>query len=120
MARPTKPWYWKARKTWSVYHTEERILLGPDRDEAFRQYHQIMAKPEAKRHPIDGDAVAAVFDDFLTWTQENRAEETYRRYKDFIQSFCTQYGPLSVADLNSKARNGLAEYQRKVAHDDQT
>jgi integrase len=101
MARPAKPWYWKARKTWCVYHKGERILLGPDRNEALRQYHQIMAKPEAKRHPIDGDAVAAVFDDFLTWTQENRAEETYRRYKDFIQSFCTQHGRLSVADLNA-------------------
>jgi len=101
MARPAKPWYWKARKTWCVYHKGERILLGPDRNEAFRQYHQIMAKPEAKRHPIDGDAVAAVFDDFLTWTQENRAEETYRRYKDFIQSFCTHYGRFSVTDLNA-------------------
>ena len=73
MARPAKPWYWKARKTWCVYHKGERVLFGPDLAEALRQYHQIMSKPEEKRHPIDWGAVAAVLDDFLTWTEENRA-----------------------------------------------
>ena len=38
MARPAKPWYWKARKIWCVTHKGERFILGPDRDEAFRQY----------------------------------------------------------------------------------
>ena len=52
MARPAKPWYWKAHKIWCVNHKGERIKLGPDRDEAFRQYHQIMAKPEEKRQPV--------------------------------------------------------------------
>ena len=28
MARPAKPWYWKARKTWCVYHKGERVLWG--------------------------------------------------------------------------------------------
>lgn len=60
-----------------------------------------MAEPEAKRHPVAADSVVAVFDDFLTWTQENRAEETYRRYKDFIQSFCTRYGRCSVSTVNA-------------------
>ena len=59
MARRPKPWYWKARKTWCVYHKGEQTLLGPDRDKAFQRYHEIMAKPEADCHPIDGGAVAA-------------------------------------------------------------
>jgi hypothetical protein len=71
MGRPPKPWYWKARKIWCVNHKGERIKLGPDRDEAFRQYHQIMAKPEEKRQPVQWGAVAAILDDFLTWTEEN-------------------------------------------------
>jgi len=101
MARPAKPWFWKARKTWCVYHKGERVLLGPDRDEAFRQYHQIMAKPEEKRQPVDSSAVAAVLDDFLTWTSENRAPDTYERYKRFIQSFVTLQGRRSISTLNT-------------------
>ena len=101
MGRPAKPWYWKARKIWCVNHKGERIKLGPDRDEAFRQYHQIMANPEEKRQPVSWGAVAAVLDDFLTWTEENRAPKTFTRYRDFIQSFVHKYGRKEVADLNA-------------------
>ena len=101
MARRAKPWYWKARKTWCVYHKGERILLGPDRGEAFRQYHEIMAMPEEKCQPVDSSAVAAILDDFLTWTEENRATETFDRYKRFIQSFVTKYGRMRIGDLKT-------------------
>ncbi|MGA2617102.1 MAG: tyrosine-type recombinase/integrase [Thermoguttaceae bacterium] len=100
MGRPAKPWYWKARKIWCVCHKGERILLGPDRAEALRQYHQIMAKPEEKRQPVQWGAVAAILDDFLTWTEENRAAKTYTRYRDFIQSFVSKYGRMEAGDLN--------------------
>ena len=92
MARPAKPWYWKARKIWCVYHKGERVSLGPDRAEALRQYHQIMSKPEEKRQPVQWGAIAAVLDDFLVWTEENRAAKTFTRYRDFIQSFVSKYG----------------------------
>jgi hypothetical protein len=86
MARPAKPWFWKARKIWCVNHKGKRILLGPDRDEAFRQYHAIMAKPDEERQPLQWGAVAAILDDFLTWTEENRAAKTFTRYRDFLQT----------------------------------
>ena len=73
MARIAKPWYWKARKTWCFCHKGERILLGPDHDESLQQYHKIMAEPEQKRQPVKWGAVATILDDFLTWTEENRA-----------------------------------------------
>lgn len=101
MARRAKPWYWKARKIWCVYHIGEKIPLGPDRDEAFRQYHEIMAKPEEKRQSVQWGAVAAILDDFLTWTEENRAPKTYSRYRDYIQSFVAHYGRGSVGTLNA-------------------
>ncbi len=100
MARPAKPWYWKARKIWCIYHKGQRILLGPDRTEALRQYHRIMAKPDAIRQPIQWGAVAAILDDFLTWTEENRARKTFTRYRDFIQAFVKKYGSMEAADLN--------------------
>jgi hypothetical protein len=101
MARPAKPWYWKDRKTWCVYHKGEKILLGPDRDEAFRLYHEIMAKPVQERQPLQQGAVVAILDDFLTWTEENRAPKTYTRYRDFLQSFVSQYGRMEVGKLSS-------------------
>ena len=62
MARPAKPWYWKVRKIWCVAHKGERVNLGSDRDEAHRQYHEIMAKPEQERYPAHQAAVIAILD----------------------------------------------------------
>ena len=90
MARPAKPWYWKARKTWCVYHKGKRVHLGPDRAESLRQYHETMAKPQQKRQPVPGGSVVAILDDFLTWTEENRTPKTYTRYRDFILSFVSE------------------------------
>jgi hypothetical protein len=42
----------ETRQTWCVDHKGERIPLGSDRDEAFRQYHAIMAKPDQECHPV--------------------------------------------------------------------
>jgi hypothetical protein len=95
MGRPAKPWYWKARKTWCVYYKGEKILLAPDRDEAFRQYHQIMAKPEQKRQPVQWEAVAVILDDFLTWTEENRARRS--------PATETSYSPLSASSARSRS-----------------
>jgi integrase len=101
MARRAKPWYWKARKTWCVYHKGEKIPLGPDREAAFIQYHEIMAKPVEKHHPIDKGCIAALLDDFLTWTEENRAKKTFTRYRDFIQSFVNEYGRMGILSINA-------------------
>ena len=52
----------------------------------------IMAKPDQEYHPVQQGAVAAILDDFLTWTEENRAAKTFIRYRDFIQSFVSKCG----------------------------
>jgi integrase len=101
MARRPKPWYWKSRKIWCVYQNGEKILLGPDREVAFTRYHEIMAKPAEKCHPIERGCVAAILDDFLTWTEENRAKKTYSRYRDFIQSFVNEFGRMGILAINS-------------------
>ncbi len=59
-----------------------------------------MAKPEQEYHPIPQGCIVAILDDFLTWTEENRATKTYTRYRDFIQSFVTKYGRMEASDLN--------------------
>jgi integrase len=53
------------------------------------------------RKPVLGESVAAVLDDFLTWTESNRGERTYLRYLDFLQSFTDKYGRMKVVDLHT-------------------
>lgn len=60
VARPAEPWYWKARKVWDVCHKAGRVLLGPQRNAALRQYHEmIMAKPDHERQPVPVGSSAA-------------------------------------------------------------
>ena len=40
-----KPFYRKPRRRWYVQINGKQINLGPDRDEAFRLYHEMMADP---------------------------------------------------------------------------
>lgn len=59
-----------------------------------------MAEPDQECHPLPLGCVAAILDDFLSWTEENRAQKTYTRYRDFIQSFANKYGTMDVGELN--------------------
>jgi hypothetical protein len=45
-----------------------------------------MVEAEEKRQPVQWGAVAAILEDFLTWTQENRAPKTHSRYRDFLRT----------------------------------
>lgn len=89
MARRPKPWYWKERKSWYVTINGQRHNLGTEKKEAFEEFHKLMASPQAR---LKEESVAAVLDDFQTWTIENRAKRTADRYKDFLQAFIA-YAP---------------------------
>ncbi len=98
MARPPKPWFWKARQAWYVTIDGTRHLLDADRETAQQRFHALMAQPE--RQVIRSDSVAAILDLFLDWTERNRAAKTYRWYRDFLQAFLNSLPPnLRLADL---------------------
>ena len=42
-----KPFYRTARNAWFLQVGGKQIKLGPDRDAAFRRYHELMGQPEA-------------------------------------------------------------------------
>ena len=44
MARFSKPFFKKARGVWYVEIRRKQINLGPNREEAFRKYHELMAE----------------------------------------------------------------------------
>jgi hypothetical protein len=58
MARPPKPWWNEDRGEYNVNIRGERHRLGPDKEEAERKFHELMAKPVEA--PVKPDAVVAV------------------------------------------------------------
>jgi integrase len=98
-----KPFYREGRKRWCVQIDGKQINLGPDKDEAFRKYHEIMAArgQEPKHAPLPTSLHAVtVIDLLLDWCQKHREERTYQWYLDYLQSFAKTlpYG-LLVTDL---------------------
>jgi hypothetical protein len=63
------------------------VNVGPDRDEAFRRYHDLMARGRDEPESATGDSVVSVLDAFLDWCQKHRAPRTDDRYRDDLQSF---------------------------------
>lgn len=93
-----KPFYRKPRRRWYVEIDGKQINLGPDRDEAFQQYHELMASPEpVVFKPADSAyPVAMLCDRFLEWVQTHRAEPTYEGYLYRLQRFVDRYPELTV------------------------
>jgi integrase len=98
MSRTSKPWWRKDRQAWFVTINGQRHNLGPDREQAFQQFHRLMA--QAPVTPAPTTSVVAIMDTFLEWTDQHRAQGTYRWYHRYCQSFAEAIpGDLAVACL---------------------
>lgn len=83
-----KPFFKKSRNTWYVEIDRKQINLGPDKDAAFRQYHELMARqPDPPAKQSDELPVAQALDLFLDWCLKHKAERTYDWYRQYLQSF---------------------------------
>ena len=69
MAHYPKPFYKKARRLWYVEINRKQINLRPDKDEAFRRYHQLMMEPREGK--VAMDSLAGSADAFLSWHKKN-------------------------------------------------
>jgi hypothetical protein len=94
MGRPRKqsrePFWFADRNAWYVHHGNRKVRLSPDRDEAWRLWHELMAKPpEERKTPASSNDpfVAEVIDRFLEWCQRNRSADTYDVYRRLTQRF---------------------------------
>ena len=85
MAKHPRPWYRRSRGVWYVQLHGKQYNLGPNREEAFRKFHQIMASPEPA--VVQSDSLAVILDKFLEWTKNNRAYGTYDWYQKRLQEF---------------------------------
>lgn len=97
MAHFPKPFFKKHRGVWYVEIDRRQINLGPDKDDAFRRYHQLMARPHEQQAPTE--SVAFITDAFLEWVQRNRAPDTYEWYRYRLQRFLDRYPDLQVSQL---------------------
>ena len=95
MSRPPKPWFRKFTSSWYVMIDGKQHPLGPDKDEAFRLFHELMAD----RPQLNQKHIAVILDKFLDWTQAHRATRTYEWYRDFLQSFKDAHPSLKVDQL---------------------
>ena len=98
MAHFPKPFFKKSRKSWYVEINRRQIKLGADRDEAFRQYHQIMQQP-AEVVSASPESLVTIIDAFLDWTDRNRSPDTYEWYRYRLQRFVDRYPEMKVSSL---------------------
>jgi integrase/recombinase XerD len=92
-----KPFFKKSRGVWYVEVSRKQVNLGPDRDEAFRRYHALMAHPLEQK--VASDSLAAIIDAFLEWVQRNRAADTYEWYRYRLERFVRRYPDLRSDQL---------------------
>ncbi len=94
MAHFPKPFFKQARKSWYVQIDRKQIKLGPDRNEAFRQYHLLMQQVAASP-----ESLVNIIDAFLEWTERNRDPDTYEWYRYRLQRFVDKYPDMKVSSL---------------------
>ena len=94
---PEIPFPLEARH-WYVQIDRKQIKLGSDRDEAFRQYHQLMQQP-TEQVAASPESLVDIIDAFLEWTERNRAPDTYEWYRYRLQRFVDRYPDMRVSSL---------------------
>jgi integrase len=92
-----KPFFKQARGCWYVEIDRRQHNLGPDKDQAFERYHEVMRnKPQA----ADCSLAVGVIDAFLDWAKQNQADRTYEWSQRHLQVFAKSIPPLlSVGQL---------------------
>lgn len=77
-ARYPKPFFRTALNCWYVQLGTKQIRLDPDKEQAFRLYHELMQRePQPDQPHILGHRVDELLDAFLDWCQRNQAKRTY-------------------------------------------
>jgi hypothetical protein len=89
-----QPYFRSARKLWYVRVNGRQVNLGPDRNDAFRNYHELMSGTSVPnsatgslRPRVGGESVIGLIEPFLDWTQKNKAAGTYDFYVRCLTSF---------------------------------
>lgn len=107
-----KPFYRATRQLWYVELDGKQINLGPEQEQAFEEYHKLM------QGRVRDEAVIAVLDTFLDWSELNNAPRTYDWYQRHIQEF-VRFIPIP-ADLRVSQLTGRIAVNALMREDVQT
>jgi hypothetical protein len=107
MGRPRKqnrePFWRSDRACYYVQHGTRQIRLSPEKDEAWRLWHEFMARPPEQPKIIrygQQSLVVEILDAFLDWALTNSSPRTYAWRQENIQIFARSIPPtLTVAEL---------------------
>jgi len=94
MARHPRPWYRKSRKTWFVVIDGKQVNLGPEKEAAFRLFHQLKGRPRPVREAVEGEFLETLAVRFVEWATQHRSPQTARWYKERIESFLQHAGDI--------------------------
>src|SRR4051794_24557804 len=101
--RHPQPFWRGFTRCWYIQVRGKQIRLHPDRDEAFRLYHALMARHAQAPEPaaqVGNMLTVEVIDLFLEWASKNRERLTYEAYKRRLQALVDAIPPdLSCGDL---------------------
>lgn len=97
MQKFPKPWYRPARGVWYVTLGGQQINLGPDKDQAFEKYKQLLARPVERE--LSSDSLATIVDAFLDWVQKNRSSPTYGWYQYRLERFVKKFPNLRAVEV---------------------
>jgi integrase len=85
-----EPFWRAARQCWYVQIGKKQHRLSPEHDEAYRLYHELMARPPDATPLAPGphsQVAVEIIDLFLEWASKNKARRTYEAYRDHLQTF---------------------------------
>jgi integrase len=127
--RHPQPFWRQFTRCWYVQLGKKQIRLAPDRDEAFRIYHELMSRgrggqpaPPEVASSSAPTLVVEVLDAFLDWCGRNKAARTYEHYRENIQRFATRIpAALTVAELKpfhvTRAMADFPDWGNNTKHD---
>ncbi|MGO9600138.1 MAG: tyrosine-type recombinase/integrase [Isosphaeraceae bacterium] len=103
MARPSKPWYWKARDAWFVNLHGKRHLLAKgkiNRAKAYREYLRLsdLSKPEVASTP-SAESICSLF---LSHAKVHLKPKTVEGYAFFITPFSRRVRDTDAAAVQPK------------------
>ena len=95
--RQAQPYFKKSHQAWYVNLQGKPHRLGTEKEQAWKEYHRLMA---AEAPVTSSTTAAAILERFLAWTAENREPKTYKWYAYHLVSFAKHIGArLRIADL---------------------
>ncbi|WP_149499221.1 FAD dependent oxidoreductase family protein [Roseiconus lacunae] len=95
MRRP-KPFFRKQTRSWYVQLGKRQISLGPDEENAWKKYHELILDREEPTAAVA--QVIALLDERLDWLNRQRKASTYEKAKYYLNSFARSIPPKLLVD----------------------